>query len=171
MFDFDDIIEHAQNIIMKKMKSYTIPFIVIGILLSACEKDKPTPVKSNFEILTSHKWSMTSWTSDPAYMGMSDLYAEMAPCQKDDIQSYQKNGVIMLDLGTLKCFPTESQVDTSTRWKLNGNQIISELKISGSQVKTDTMELITLNDQKLEYFYTQKINNKTYKFTYGYSPK
>jgi hypothetical protein len=77
----------------------------------------------------------------------------------------------MLDLGTLKCFPTESQVDTSTRWKLNGNQIISELKISVSQVKTDTMELITLNDQKLEYFYTQKINNKTYKFTYGYSPK
>jgi hypothetical protein len=55
MFDFDDIIEHTQNIIMKKMKSYAIPFVVIGILLSACEKDKPTPVKSNFEILTSHK--------------------------------------------------------------------------------------------------------------------
>lgn len=152
----------------KKMKSYAIHFVVLGILLSACEKDNPTPVKDNFEILTSHKWTMTSWKSDPAYMGMSDLYADLAPCQKDDIQSYQKNGVVMVDHGSLKCFSGDGQIDTSTKWNLNGKQLITRLFISNSLVKTDTSEIIILNENRLEFVSKTKMNNKIYKFTYGY---
>ncbi len=41
----------------KKMKSYAIHFVVLGILLSACEKDNPTPVKDNFEIRNSSSYN------------------------------------------------------------------------------------------------------------------
>lgn len=156
------------------MKPYAFSFLIGGlcILFSACEDNNPTaPTKTNFDIITSHKWTLTSWTVDPALNGLTDLFADLAPCQKDDIQTFNKNGVIEIDRGATKCFSGESQIDTSTRWKIQGNLVIQEFRISSTQILTDTCELITITDQKLEYYSSQKINNKTYKFRYGYTPQ
>lgn len=155
------------------MKTYPFSILIGGLcmLLSACEDNNPTLVKSNFEILTSHKWTLTSWTVDPAFNGLTDLFADQHPCQNDDIQTFNKNGLMEIDHGVSKCFPNEPQIDTSTRWKIQDNLVILQFKISSTQILSDTCELITLTDQKLEYYSSQKMNNKIYKYKYGYTPK
>jgi hypothetical protein len=158
----------------KKMKSYAFSFLIGGlcVLFSACEDKNPTaPTRTNFDIISSHKWTLTSWTVDPAINGLTDLFADQAPCQKDDIQTFNKNGLLEIDRGVTKCFAGEPQVDTSTRWKIEGNSVIMEFKISSTQIVRDTCELITLTDQKLEYYSSEKMNNKIYKYKWGYTPK
>jgi hypothetical protein len=153
------------------MKTYSFSILIGGIcmLLSACEDNNPTPVKSNLEILTSHKWILTSWTVEPALNGLTDLFADQHPCQADDIQTFKKNGLVEIDRGVSKCFPSESQIDTTTRWKIQDNMVILQFKISNTQIQSDTCELITLTDQKLEYYSSQKINNKIYKYKWGHT--
>jgi len=155
------------------MKTKAFSFLIGGIciLLSACEDKNPTTVKSNFEILTGHKWTLTSWTVEPALNGLTDMFADQAPCQRDDIQTFNKNGLVEIDHGVAKCFPNEPQVDTSTRWKIEGNHVIMQYKISSTQIQSDTCELITLTDQKLEFYSSQIINNTTYKYKWGFIPK
>jgi Domain of unknown function (DUF5004) len=103
--------------------------------ISSCKKDKeeetvtpaPTPAPTKTELLTGKNWKLVAATINPAIelspgVFVTDWYAQIQPCEQDDIQLYNTNGTYSID-AKVKCLPTDPATTTGT-WIFNSAQTI-----------------------------------------------
>ncbi len=151
------------------MKKTIYLCLILSMLFVACEKENnPEVAKSTRELLVEKKWYKTAILVNPAFMGMTNLYDSLIPCQKDDIFTYRNNGKYEIDNGILKCYASNPQIDSvSTTWKLQDNKLIKSLDI-GSQILRDTFTIELIDQKNLHLGISFKYGEDTYKYLYKY---
>ena len=152
------------------MKKAIYLCMILTTLFVACEKEKQEVSKSTRELLVEKKWYQKAILVNPAFMGMTNLYDSLIPCQKDDIFTYRNNGNYEIDNGILKCSPSSPQIDSATMWKLQDNKLITTLD-NGSWVFTDTFNIELIDEKNLHLGISFKYGKDTYKYLYKYETK
>ena len=100
---------------MKSLKKL-LPVALIAIILIACSKSY---VKDDTAaLLQTSDWHLTTLMVTPAQHGVTDLYATLPPCLKDNFLKFKANGIFNSDEGPTKCAPMFAQRDTGT-WSYN----------------------------------------------------
>ncbi len=156
-------------------KTITNPSFLLCILLfflviaSSCEKENDTRA-SKHELLTSHKWKLTSSHSTGTfnYLGLDE-------CEKDNRYHYEKNGIYRYTGGALKC--SAERDDFEGTWTLKNtatgsleliieedidfiyNNDTTQLHIS----TTYTIDKLTSDKLEMKYF-SINTNNIYYAF-------
>lgn len=133
----------------------------------ACKPDNTHEVKSTKDLLVEKKWYLKAILVSPAFMGMTNLYDSLIPCQKDDIFNYRLNGKLEIDNGMLKCYSNNPQIDSATLWKLIDNKLITALDI-GSQILRDTSMIELIDNKNLHLGISVKYGKDSYKYLYKY---
>lgn len=153
-----------------KMKR-SIQIAAIMLLLFACKKDNdsdPSGGKTKPELLSANAWKLTSSVVNPAYdvngdgVLVTDAYASMPSCSKDDLYLFKTNGDIVYDEGPSKCDPSNPQSYTDGKWKLLNNDAVLDLDGESYQVTELTTNKLTLKR-------TWSENNKTYTEMHSFS--
>lgn len=146
--------------------------MILSVILFACQKDDViTPkVISTQDLLVEKKWYLKAILINPAFMGMTNLYDSLIPCQKDDIITYRMNGKKEIDNGVLKCYASNPQVDSATLWKLHDSELITTLDI-GSRILIDTFSIELINDKNLNLGISYKYGKEMYRYLYKYESK
>ncbi len=152
------------------MKKAIYLCMILTTLFVACEKEKQEVSKSTRELLVEKKWYQKAILVNPAFMGMTNLFDSLIPCQKDDIFTYRNNGNYEIDNGILKCSPSSPQIDSATTWKLQDNKVITSLDI-GSQIIRDTLTIELIDEKNLHLGISFKYGKDTYKYLYKYETK
>lgn len=109
------------------MKRFVV-FITACLLVSfySCKKDDdPT----NTELLCSQPWMLSASTFDPPFHitdfgAITDYYAILAPCRKDDIWSFKTNGDYTIEDGASKCNPLDPTVLEFGSWVFNTDETV-----------------------------------------------
>lgn len=131
------------------LKTFALLSFVLLVTISACKKDEEdtaTP-KTATEYLTAGFWKTTSITINPGvnFGGtvITDFYAQMLPCSKDDITRFNANGTITDDEGATKCDVNDPQTTTDGTWVLSADN--SSITITYPGDVPMTMVVGTLN--------------------------
>lgn len=140
------------------MKKLLLILTVIMVFVSSCTEDK-----SNTELLTGTDWRITAWTVSPAILGITDWYANMEPCEKDDSFSFNSDGSASIDEGASKCDPDDPQTETGT-WSFNSDETLLTIIADG---ETQSWEIIDLTNKvlKIKWVNTDPDDGTTYTFT------
>ncbi|HMT74174.1 MAG TPA: hypothetical protein PKA77_08910 [Chitinophagaceae bacterium] len=129
------------------------------------------------DLLTRNKWVLDAYTQSPAYNGVTDVYAKMSDCAKDNLLIFQKDGSYILDEGFKKCSESEPQTKVAGTWKFaeNGPNEVdkfdeNELIINSSgKITNYYIELIT--DSRLKISTTINSDGKTYEILQTFRKK
>ncbi len=128
----------------------TISLKTLVVMLGACaifatsckDDDDATPDKT--KQLTGGNWQLSAMTSDPAidWFGtpVTNVYAQLPVCVKDDLTIFKSNGAVNFDEGTSKCEPNDPQTQTGT-WAFNTDQTVLTLTRDGETESWDITEL------------------------------
>ena len=152
------------------MKKAIYLCVILTTLFVACKKESQEAPKSTRELLVEKKWYKTAILVNPAFMGMTNLYDSLIPCQKDDIFTYRNNGKYEIDNGILKCYASSPQIDSATTWKLQDNKLITTLDI-GSQILRDTFTIELIDGKNLHLGISSKYGKDMYKYIYKYETR
>lgn len=146
--------------------------MILSTLFVACQKENvvTTDVKTTKELLIEKKWYLKAILITPSFMGMSNLYDSLIPCQKDDIITYRSSGKKEVDNGILKCYASNPQIDSATLWKLQNTKLITTLDI-GSQILRDTFNIELIDNKNLNLGISFKYGKDMYKYLYKYESK
>lgn len=134
-----------------------LPFLAI-LLLASCKKDKTSVA----DLLKDSKgWVQKSITTDPPLVilgtPITDIFAQLDNCVKDDIIFFQDNNKYVTDEGPTKCNPLDPQTETGT-WALSADEKV--ITVDGES--WDVLEL-TKSTLKVKYNYVD--GGLTYAFT------
>ena len=152
--------------IMKKLLFATL---ILSSLFIGCSKDDNEDVKqpTKTELLTAHYWQATAFTIDPAISiggtNISDWYAQLESCDKDDIEKYNTNNTVTYDEGPTKCDPTDPQTETSP-WSFNSDETI--LTVDGTSFK-----ILSLTSTELKLSYIESLDGINHTWTLTYKKK
>lgn len=108
------------------MKTKLLLFCALLLsIFAACKKDPVAPQPE--DLLANKSWVMTSMTVDPAIdwfgtgVQVSNIYAQLPSCAKDDLVLFEKNNVVKFDEGGTRCSPTDPQTKTAS-WTLSADK-------------------------------------------------
>lgn len=151
------------------MKAITMKacMAMLGLLailnMTSCKDDDAKPDKT--KLLTGGNWKLTALTTDPAFdwfgTPVTNIYAQLPACVKDDFTIFKTNGTVNFDEGPSKCDPNAPQT-TSGTWAFNTDQTIVSVTTEGETESWNIEELKT-NTFKANYQVTQ--DGVTYTFT------
>jgi len=138
---------------MKQLLKFTIFFLLAIVGFVSCKKDKDDHVtKTKTELLTTGTWKYTACIVSPAYdyygngNPVTDIFAIMQPCEKDDFEVFKTNGVWEYNEGPTKCDQSSPQIVYSEPWSFTAN----ETKVIVGTVECTILEL-TETTLKLRY--------------------
>ncbi len=118
------------------MKKIFITCIICSAVLIGCKKDDP----SNTELLTKGAWTQTAQKYNPSVpylvgdstssdiIYVADFFDLLYDCAKDDLLSFQANGLYKWETGPITCgnngenITTESTVYEQGNWVLNSTE-------------------------------------------------
>ena len=153
---------------MKKLIVFLVLINIIG--LSSCKKDEDL---SNTELLCRAPWVLSASTFNPPYFfedvgSISDYYAALAPCQKDDIWSFDENGTYTKEDGANKCDQTDPSVLENGRWTLSSDG--TSLVIEPFYIYWAEYEILELTKSTLKtlYVFSDTLDN-IYNWTETYT--
>jgi hypothetical protein len=130
---------------MRKINLLLIVSLFLATL--SCKKDD-APTKK--DLLTGKNWILTAETVSPAidYDGIlvTDLYAQMDDCDKDDINKFNANGTYTFEEGATKCDVNDPQIYDAGTWAFNSDQTI--LVLTSPSEGTKNAEIIELTSSK-----------------------
>jgi len=155
---------------MKAIYSYFL-VAALGVATLGCSKKKEeTPAPSKTDLLTDKNWITTAFTVSPGIVfpggaTVTDIYAQRAPCDRDDFIRFEKPNVFKNDEGATKCTQTDPQTTTGT-WVFNGDQSIITVTQQGSTPQS--LNINELTDTSLKFNYTQA-SGATPSITYTYT--
>jgi hypothetical protein len=155
-----------------KKTIYLLGIILMSsVMLNSCKKKSdddstPTPAKSELIVGT---WVMSAMTIDPPidFFGtpISDLYALFDACEKDDEYTMNKDKSYVFTSGTLKCDPSEPDIQDEGTWSLNAdNTVLTTISSSGG---TDQVNVKSLSSSTAVFTFTEldSASNVTYTYT------
>lgn len=129
------------------------------------------------DLLTRSRWMLESYTQTPAYNGVTDVFAVMGGCAKDNLYIFKDDGSYVFDAGLNKCTDSELQTNIVGTWKFaeNGPNEVdkldeNELIINSSgKITNYYIELIT--DSRLKLSSTINSDGKTYEILQTFRKK
>ena len=153
------------------MRKINLLLIVSLFLVTlSCKKDEEPSKK---ELLCGKNWILTAETVSPAinFNGVliTDLYAQMDGCTKDDISKFNTNGTYTFEEGATKCDVNDPQVWDSGTWVFNSDQTI--LVLTSPAIGTVNAEIIELTSSKLLSARNETIDGIKYTITDTYQKK
>ncbi|AEE52898.1 DUF5004 domain-containing protein [Haliscomenobacter hydrossis] len=116
-------------------------------------------------------WQLKSLTSDPAidWFGtpVTNVFAQLPACVKDDLVIIQSNNTYLEDEGTSKCQPSAPQTVSGT-WALNPAQNVISVSRDGD---TESWNLLNLGKTEFTAEYPIEEGGVTYTFKAVYVKK
>lgn len=145
---------------MKTYIKYLGLFSLTALLIfGSCSKDNNDdnpPEKTTTELLTAGFWKITSMTIDPGVIFEStfitDVYAQMEDCERDDLMRFDSDGKITDDEGPTKCDPNDPQTTNDGTWVLSADGESVSISYPGDD--TITFLISTLNGSTLSGTYS-----------------
>ena len=152
------------------IKKMALIAIALGLTIASCKKntdETPTPavVQTKTQLLTAKNWKITAETISPAYdwngngVLVTDIFAQMTPCEKDNLVIFNVNGTVTYDEGPTKCVETDPQTTYGT-WAFNPLETIITLD------STNFYNLEILNSTTLKMNTVFQISGVDYTFTF-----
>jgi len=151
------------------MKKILFTALILSSFFVGCKKkeDKPATAQTRTQLLTANNWLMTAFTVNPPIAAggtqISDLFAQMGNCSKDDLTKFNTNLTVLYDEGATKCDPSDPQT-TNGIWSFNTDETI--ITVDG-----DSQKIETLNATQLKISSTEVEDGISYTFTTTYSKK
>ncbi len=139
-------------------------FVFLALVaLVSCKKDDE---KDRTALLVDKNWRLTAAVIDPALplpngTRITNLYAQLDACDRDDITIYLKNGTVNFDEGPTKCNPNAPQT-TSGTWAFNTDKTILSVTQSGV---TTSYTIKELTSKQLIVDYVERISGINYTIT------
>ncbi len=156
------------------IKTIALSCLLTGLILTSCKKEEtptptplPTPATTKTELLTGKNWKIISWTSNPAVdwngdgVLITDIYAQIPVCGKDNTITFNANGAELFDEGPTKCSSTDPQT-ASDVWFFNPTE--TAITMGGFSFNLEILNTTTLKTNRV-YNY----NGYDYTFTYTYA--
>jgi len=157
-----------------KITTFCLGLAILGSTLAftSCKKDKKDPepepepvVLTNTQKLSNKNFKLTAATIDPGVpvggATITDWYAQMDDCQKDDLLMFSDNGTYKDDEGATKCNTSDPQTTTGT-WVWNTNETIITVTTGTTVISFD---VLTNDGTTLKVKLTEKIGNTNYVLT------
>jgi hypothetical protein len=153
---------------MRKINLLLIVSLFLATL--SCKKDDAPSKK---DLLCGKNWILVSETVSPAinFNGIliTDLYAQLDDCTKDDISKFNTNGTYTFEEGATKCDVNDPQVWDSGTWVFNSDQTI--LVLTSPENGTINAEIIELTSSKVVTSQESTIDDIKYTITDTYQKK
>ncbi|MDI3320917.1 lipocalin family protein [Pinibacter soli] len=134
--------------------------LIIAIITTLFSCSKPGGDAFNKEYLTNGKWKLTALQTDYNKDGFyeEDTYSMYAPCQKDNIYTFQADGTLIADEGPVKCSSGDPQSLTST-WSFTDNQ--TRIRLSGINYQIEELTPTTFRVKgRMSYNYIYTIDEE-----------
>lgn len=156
------------------MKSISLKALVamlglLAICATSCKKDKDDDSKT--ELLTDGNWQMTALTSDPAFdwfgTPVTNVYAQLPACIKDDLTVFKTNGTVNFDEGPSKCETNDPQT-TSGTWALSADEKVLSVTTDG---ETESWNIDELKGSTFKAKYEVEEGGLTYTFSVVFQKK
>jgi hypothetical protein len=132
----------------------------------SCKKDEETSKK---DLLCGKDWVLVAETVSPAfnYNGtlITDLYAQMADCEQDNIGKFNTNGTYTFEEGVSKCDPSDPQVWDTGTWVFSSDETVLVLTSSTSGIQNSEIQELTSSKLVVTY---EVILDVTYTITDTY---
>lgn len=133
------------------MKSYTTVLVLAAILaltLSACSKEekKEEPKPDYNGMIADKDWIRTGWTFTFSSGSPLDRYANLPPCEKDDLFEFKANKQVWLKAGDTKCNPADEDSQLGGTWAF----IADDTKLQIVSGDTSTYDLVKLDGSVLQ---------------------
>lgn len=122
--------------------------LLTTFLFTSCTKEEPKKTFTKTELLCSAPWKYKSITIEPGLdIGgsgtiITDWFAQMASCNKDDLHLFYANNKGIIDEGPTKCFESLPQ-SVGFDWLFN----VDETKIIIDAVREEV--IVELNESTL----------------------
>lgn len=134
--------------ITKQLKLVAMLFLAALVMVSCSKDDENDETsKTKKEYLTAGNWKVTVMTISPGVnifgTVITDMYAQMPACTKDDLIKFNNDGSIRDDEGATKCDPNDPQTTTDGTWVFSSDQ--NSITIDYPDDDPITMQISTLN--------------------------
>ena len=150
---------------------FSLMGVCVLLLASGCKKDDDEATPDKTKLLTGGSWQLTAMTADPAidWFGtpVTNVYAQLPACIKDDLTIFKTNGTVNYDEGPSKCNPNDPQTTTGT-WAFNTNETILSITTDG---ETESWDISTLTGETFSAVYQIVQEGVTYSFTVTFVKK
>ncbi len=157
---------------MKKTTLFGIALIATFAFFTSCSKDStttPNPTETNTQKLVGKNWFLSAATINPGFpdgMGgtITDFYAFMDDCEKDDFTNYNANGTYISDEGVSICDTTSAQTTPGT-WKFTNNETkllmddstsLGIVQLEASIMKLKLTQVIDTTEQTMTFTFIKK---------------
>ena len=155
------------------MRATSLPLLgllALSLVFTGCKKDKkedPSPTA----LLTNKNWVLTAETVDPPLpfggTTITDVYAQLSACSKDDISKFTTPNVYTVDQGATKCNASDPQTVTGT-WVLSSDQkTVTTTDASG----TISFTILSLTSSELKVKGAEIQGGVTYNVTATYTAR
>jgi len=126
------------------------------LFFGSCSKNETTPTKTTSELLTAGFWVVTAMTIDPGVningTVITNFYAQLPDCTKDDLMRFESNGKITDDEGPTKCDPNDPQTTNDGTWILSADN--KSVSVKYPDEDAISFEISTLNESTLSGVFT-----------------
>ena len=135
--------------------SKPIPFLLILLVLISCNKDDELGNQKE-KMLTGKNWKLTSAQSDPPIdsdgQSITDIYAVMPSCAKDNTTKFNADGSVLFDEGPSKCDAQDPQTEIS-EWSFNSDKTSMTVDVDN---KTVRYKIIEISNSRLKISFEEK---------------
>ncbi len=150
-------------------KHAVLVLLIVSTLAWSCKKDDNKP--DRLDLLVEKNWRLTALTIDPSidWFGngtlVTNIYAQLNNCDRDDLYIFERNGVYKLDEGPTKCSPNDPQTITGT-WTFNPDKTVITVNITGG---SNSYTIKELESKRMVLEYQERFGGVTYTLTGTYT--
>lgn len=150
---------------MKTFKTLILVAIAASFfVISSCDKDDD-PVNKK-ALITANSWKISAMTIDPPidFLGIqiSDMYAMMDACTKDDLMTFNEDGTYQVTEGATKCDESDPDISESGTWGFNAD----ETQITQTNTEsTTTFNVLSITSSKLKFSMSETEEGVTYLYS------
>jgi hypothetical protein len=154
---------------MKKITLLGIALIALLGFFTSCSKDSTATAESNTQKLVGKNWFMSAAIMNPGIPDsaggtITDIFASMDDCEKDNFFNFNVNGTYISDEGVMICDSTSAQT-TPGKWKFTNNETnlllddstnLGIVQLESSSMKVKLTGNIGGADQSITYTFIKK---------------
>ncbi|MCR5887857.1 hypothetical protein LRS06_08710 [Hymenobacter sp. J193] len=140
-------------------------------LFASCEKENEAePAKTKTELLAEKNWKLTAETVTPAVRAedgelITDVYAYLQECDRDDIMRFEKAGACVLQEGLTQC--GEGPEQFAGTWSFEANETI--LKTNLQTLGSSSFNVLELSESAMKIKGIRTIEGVDHTYTYTYA--
>lgn len=139
-----------------QLKTMIFAVALLGIAFTGCKEDKEDTKADKTNQLVDKQWKATAITVDPAIdlfgtgTPITNIYAQLPACSKDDLTVFRKNGTVAFDEGGSKCSNNDPQT-VSGLWSFNTDQTVISITQDG---ETESWKILEFTNDRIKVEFT-----------------